>query len=594
MFFADSCTVKVGDFGFSTQIASRDELLSTFCGSPPYAAPELFRDESYRGPYVDYWALGVLLYFIVTATMPFRAQTIVSLKKLIIDCRYDIPTFVSVECCQLIAGFLQSDPLKRYNLEHARATRWLRSLKPVTSVPKFDLKSSFVNLLKHRKAGQEEAIKANKASLVHSMTLTSMGIGVANQPKQTEARLSLNLEHMPKLSFYNSPNEDNTRITKQLNENAKVKVSRLSDVEKETFRRMMILGIDEAIITEHLEKGSSSHVVGTFRILVNKVMRDIKERVASPVSSIDEEKSRNRRSTAFHANALERLWAQYGIKSNGSAKLTPPNNRKCEERKEKTTENSKHKTILTVRSNNSGNTESKKSKLSKIFSNDSGKAVVENGSNKSSSRKSSKASSGSKEIATRDTPSPNQDKKDTESTQKSITPPPALPAPPSSLLTTKAPEAVNGSIPEEKKKETEDTLKVPSNHSRKLSFSRSLRTLRNLMTENNICGTNSVTENAIQTIDTTKCNGNSSPAPEKRDQTEVTNESEQPEKNHVIHKTATMHIAPRNCAATILLTPSKLHRSQTTPNVSTCYYRQQNGSLKTKKSFANPNRCVIV
>uniref|UniRef100_A0A8C0APF3 non-specific serine/threonine protein kinase n=1 Tax=Buteo japonicus TaxID=224669 RepID=A0A8C0APF3_9AVES len=39
----------------------RDETLNTFCGSPPYAAPELFQGENHVGIYTAIWALPHLL-----------------------------------------------------------------------------------------------------------------------------------------------------------------------------------------------------------------------------------------------------------------------------------------------------------------------------------------------------------------------------------------------------------------------------------------------------------------------------------------------------------------------------------------------------
>ncbi|KAK6052702.1 hypothetical protein COOONC_09792 [Cooperia oncophora] len=41
--FSAPGVVKLVDFGFSCMLPSAAEQLKTFCGSPPYAAPELFR-----------------------------------------------------------------------------------------------------------------------------------------------------------------------------------------------------------------------------------------------------------------------------------------------------------------------------------------------------------------------------------------------------------------------------------------------------------------------------------------------------------------------------------------------------------------------
>lgn len=46
--------VKIADFGFSN-FWSREGQLDTWCGSPPYAAPEVFLGHKYTGPEVDIW-----------------------------------------------------------------------------------------------------------------------------------------------------------------------------------------------------------------------------------------------------------------------------------------------------------------------------------------------------------------------------------------------------------------------------------------------------------------------------------------------------------------------------------------------------------
>lgn len=124
VFFAGWRTIKVGDFGFST-FSKADQTLNTFCGSPPYAAPELFKDESYYGKFVDVWALGILLFFMVTGIMPFRAETVAKLKKCILDGTYTVPSYVSDSCQFLVRGTLKPVPQDRFSLAEIKRSDWL-------------------------------------------------------------------------------------------------------------------------------------------------------------------------------------------------------------------------------------------------------------------------------------------------------------------------------------------------------------------------------------------------------------------------------------------------------------------------------------
>lgn len=136
IFFSGSGTAKVGDFGFS--IRCKDETLDTFCGSPPYAAPELFKDDQqigYIGTYVDIWALGVLLYFMLTGGMPFRAENVSKLKKCILEGTYIIPPYISEDAASLIRAILIEDPEKRISIAEMKTHTWLAGAKFPESLP---------------------------------------------------------------------------------------------------------------------------------------------------------------------------------------------------------------------------------------------------------------------------------------------------------------------------------------------------------------------------------------------------------------------------------------------------------------------------
>ena len=119
--------VKLCDFGVS-RFVKPGQRIHEQCGTPAYIAPEIIRDRGYEGCFADLWSLGVLLYATLTGTVPFKANNLEDLHKLILKGKYPIPTFLSEEALDIIDKLLQINPYSRILPDDILKHHWLKNI----------------------------------------------------------------------------------------------------------------------------------------------------------------------------------------------------------------------------------------------------------------------------------------------------------------------------------------------------------------------------------------------------------------------------------------------------------------------------------
>jgi serine/threonine protein kinase len=97
--------MKLADFGFSTW-KKDGVLMKTFCGSTSYAAPEILKHIPYDGIQADIWSLGVVLYAILTRSLPFDDDNVARVIRRIESAKFKIPSHLSNGAIDLISKLL--------------------------------------------------------------------------------------------------------------------------------------------------------------------------------------------------------------------------------------------------------------------------------------------------------------------------------------------------------------------------------------------------------------------------------------------------------------------------------------------------------
>ncbi|XP_064159598.1 MAP/microtubule affinity-regulating kinase 4 isoform X5 [Anguilla rostrata] len=189
---ADS-NIKIADFGFSNEFTLGNKL-DTFCGSPPYAAPELFQGKKYDGPEVDIWSLGVILYTLVSGSLPFDGQNLQELRERVLRGKYRVPFYMSTDCEGILRRFLVLNPTKRCTLEQIMKDKWMNAgyegeeLKPHVEPVEDYNDASRIEVMVGMGYSREEIKDALTNQKYNEVTATYLLLGRKNELEGSESR----------------------------------------------------------------------------------------------------------------------------------------------------------------------------------------------------------------------------------------------------------------------------------------------------------------------------------------------------------------------------------------------------------------------
>ena len=109
--------IKIIDFGLSNFYSDPNNTLTTPCGSPCYAAPEMLRNKAYDGKAVDIWSTGIIVYAMICGYLPFEDKNNQRLFQKILKSTITYPKYVSIAAKRIINKMLTKEPKKRITIE---------------------------------------------------------------------------------------------------------------------------------------------------------------------------------------------------------------------------------------------------------------------------------------------------------------------------------------------------------------------------------------------------------------------------------------------------------------------------------------------
>ena len=162
--------IKICDFKFGHFYSPKEKSRANLIGDHFSSCPELHSKRPYNPESADIWSTGILLYQMLTGSLPFKSQKDLELIRLIIRGDYSMPNSLSVNMKTLIKGLLETKEEKRFKLndifnqqiiKEKKITKasLLQGLNILTT--KYPIDEIAINIFKNNLNVEEEILRKN-------------------------------------------------------------------------------------------------------------------------------------------------------------------------------------------------------------------------------------------------------------------------------------------------------------------------------------------------------------------------------------------------------------------------------------------------
>lgn len=300
--------IKIADFGLSC-IYKKNETLTTACGSPCYACPEMISKKGYKGLPADIWSCGVILYYMVCGYLPFDDKQSDTLYKKITEGKYRaFPEFLSYECKDLIQKILNVEPKKRISIERIKLHSWFTGESSIFNIfSTFNISSdksvigrSINNKLEKKNSKSVKPNKMtnntndslnnnsnhhyNKDTSIDNINInnyTSHNYTRSNYLNSEESSNNANIQERKNISLYSQIKELKDKNKAALNHhNGLLLTETIIPIDEEIVEFMKNKGFDSKEIRENILFNRFNHITTVYYLILKKHIREDHDSVA--------------------------------------------------------------------------------------------------------------------------------------------------------------------------------------------------------------------------------------------------------------------------------------------------------------------------